>query len=104
MGFKHEIATLFTCDKHIKFLFLFVKHCSVIKGCYKNTISKMFAKTFTLAFCAALFNLVHGNIFTDPSKLARLVEFQISLTKILQTARDGELLNISPEILVGFMR
>ena len=64
----------------------------------------MFVKAFCLVFCATLFNLIHGNIFTDPSKLARLVEFQMRLTKMLQAAGDGELSTIPQGILVGLLR
>ena len=47
---------------------------------------------------------MHGNIFTDPTKLTRLVEFQVRVVKILQTSEDVELLNIPQDILVGLVR
>ena len=64
----------------------------------------MFKKAIILVLFAAFFNVMHGNIFTDPTKLARLVEFQIRVVKILQASEDVELLNIPQDILVGLIR
>ena len=64
----------------------------------------MFKKAIILVFFASFFNLMHGNIFTDPTKLSRLVEFQIRVVKILQTSEDVDLLEIPQDILVGLLR
>ena len=64
----------------------------------------MLKKAIILLLFAIFFNVMHGNIFTDPTKLTRLVEFQVRVVKILQTSEDVELLNIPQDILVGLVR
>ena len=64
----------------------------------------MFKEAIILVLFVAFFNVLHGNIFTDPTKLSRLVEFQIQVVKILQTSEDVDLLEIPQDILVGLLR
>lgn len=64
----------------------------------------MFKEAIIFVLFSVFFNLMHGNIFTDPTKLTRLVEFQIQVVKILQKSEDVELLNIPQDILVGLVR
>ena len=64
----------------------------------------MLKKAIILLLFTIFFNVMHGNIFTDPTKLTRLVEFQVRVVKILQTSEYVELLNIPQDILVGLVR
>ena len=64
----------------------------------------MFKKEITLIFYFTFLNVINGSIFTDPTKLNRLVEFQIRLIEILQASEDVELLDVPQNILVGLIR
>ena len=64
----------------------------------------MFKTAIPLIFYFIFQNVINGSIFTDPTKLNRLVEFQIRLIEILQTSDDADLLDVPQNILVGLLR
>lgn len=64
----------------------------------------MFKKEITFIFYFTFLNVVNGSIFTDPTKLTRLVKFQIRLIELLQASEDLELLDVPQNILVGLIR
>ena len=81
-----------------------VKHCSIVKKCETNIVPIMFKTAIPLIFYFIFQNVINGSIFTDPTKLNRLVEFQIRLIEILQTSDDVDLLDVPQNILVGLLR
>ena len=65
----------------------------------KNAILYVFLLITTLSI-----KLTHGNIFTDPTKLACLFDFQLRLSKILYTVNDEELAKVPRDVVIGLFR
>ena len=59
---------------------------------------------FITLFTTNLLQLINGNIFTDPTKLARLFELQMRLSKLLPDISNEELAIVPQEILLGIVR
>ena len=76
-----------------------VKEC-IFCACEMSKNKIAFATLFT----TTLLTLINGNIFTDPTKLARLFELQMRLSKILPDISDEELVVVPQDILLGMVR
>ena len=66
----------------------------------KNT----FRLTFVVLTTTYLLKCISGNIFTEPTKLLSLFDFQLRLSKILQIVSDEELANVPQDVLIGLVR
>lgn len=64
----------------------------------------MFKFPFIISVFLAFLHLIHGNVFTDPSKLARLAKFQMSIKNIISAANTEELATLPKELLVELTR
>ena len=59
---------------------------------------------YVVLLITTLIKLTCGNIFTDPTKLARLFELQMRLSKLLPEISNEELAIVPQEIFLGIVR
>ena len=86
----------------IIFYYVSVSYCN-LKHTLKRVSENMKGIILTIV-TIHLIHLISSNIFTDPIKLTRLFEFQMRLSRMLDTISDEELLKIPQDTLIKLFR